>query len=179
MNPENILNFWYTEIDKKLWFKKDDEFDKLLRNNYLDLLHAASNNELYNWRTTIEGRLAEIILLDQFSRNIFRDQAAAFSNDKLALCLAQEAVAQNLDTDLKPSYRSFLYMPYMHSESLLIHEEALKLFSAPGLEDNYQFEQRHKEIIAQFGRYPHRNDILGRTSKPDEIEFLTKPGSSF
>lgn len=177
--PEEILNFWFVEIDKKLWFKKDDNFDQLLRDRYLGLFIAATNNELYNWRVTIEGRLAEIIVLDQFSRNIFRDQAEAFANDNLALCLAQETVAQGLDIDLELSQRAFLYMPYMHSESLLIHEKAQALFNVPGLEDNYRFEQRHKEIIEQFGRYPHRNRILDRISTPDEIEFLSKPGSSF
>lgn len=179
MKYQVIIDFWFNEIDKKLWFKKDPEFDQLIRDRFADVYNSAKTNELFSWRENIQGRLAEIIVLDQFSRNLFRDSAKAFSCDHLSLCLAQEAVAQKLDSELSNTEKSFLYMPYMHSESLLIHEQAVKLFSAKGLDNNLQFELRHKEIIEKFSRYPHRNAILGRESTAEEIEFLTQPGSSF
>ena len=123
--------------------------------------------------------LAEIIVLDQFSRNIFRDQAEAFSQDSLALALSQEAVACNAPAALDTEQRSFLYMPYMHSESPLVHQQAVQLFSEEGMENSYDFEIRHKEIIDRFGRYPHRNVVLGRQSTQAELDFLKQPGSSF
>ena len=103
----------------------------------------------------------------------------SFAADSMALVLAQEAVALDLARQLVPEQRSFLYMPYMHSESLLIHDEAMRLFAEPGMENNYDFEVKHRDIIARFGRYPHRNAILGRTSTPEEEAFLRQPGSSF
>lgn len=117
--------------------------------------------------------------MDQFSRNLYRDQAQAFAQDSMALALAQEAITQQLDAQLSPEQRSFLYMPFMHSESKLIHEFALKLFQKLGNEINLSFEKKHKVIIDQFGRYPHRNAILGRQSTPEELEFLTQPNSHF
>ena len=176
---EEVIEFWFSEIKKESWFKKDEAFDQLLSSRFGALLQSASQSELYTWRTTAEGRLAEIIVLDQFSRNIFRDTPKAFSNDPLALGLAQEAVALQLDHELTPDKRSFLYMPYMHSESLLVHDQAVDLFTRLGNERTLDYEMRHREIIETYGRYPHRNRILGRLSTIDEIEFLTKPGSSF
>ncbi|EAO7613966.1 DUF924 domain-containing protein, partial [Salmonella enterica] len=131
------------------------------------------------WRKTAEGRLAEIIVLDQFSRNLFRDSPQAFAQDSLALALAQEAISLNLDQQLSPEQRAFLYMPFMHSESKLIHEFALKLFQRLGNPTNLEFEKKHKVIIDRFGRYPHRNQILGRESTDEELTFLTQPDSSF
>ena len=123
--------------------------------------------------------LAEIIILDQFSRNIYRDSPRAFAYDTLALVLAQEAIRRKFDDELKVKQRAFLYMPFVHSESAELHEIALFLFDKPGLEDNFNYEIRHKEIIDRFGRYPHRNEILGRKSTAEELEFLAQPGSSF
>jgi uncharacterized protein (DUF924 family) len=125
------------------------------------------------------ARLAEIIVLDQFSRNMYRDTPQSFAYDVIALVLAQEAVAQGAHRELALPKRSFVLMPYMHSESLLVHEQAMQLFDQPGLEDDLDFERRHKSIIERFGRYPHRNAILGRTSTAEELEFLKQPGSSF
>lgn len=176
---KDVLQFWFEEIDKRLWFRKSDEFDQMLSERFGDLYQSAKSNELFEWRKNAEGRLAEIILLDQFSRNLHRDSPLAFATDGLSLCLAQEAVQQQLDKKLSNAQRAFLYMPYMHSESLIIHEEAMKLFSAEGLENNLKFEIRHKNIIEQFGRYPHRNRVLGRESTKEEIKFLTQPGSPF
>jgi len=174
-----IIRFWFEEIDPAKWWKKDDGFDALLVERFAEVHARASRCELFDWRKEPLGRLAEIIVLDQFSRNMFRDSALAFANDALSLALAQQAVAAGADQSLSPVQRSFLYMPYMHSESLLIHEVAAELFSGNGMENNLDFELRHKRIIEKFGRYPHRNELLGRESTAEEIEFLTKPGSSF
>lgn len=175
----DIINFWFTEIDPKLWFKKDQEFDQLIRDRYGNLHHLATQAELFSWRTSPEGRLAEVIVLDQFSRNLYRDSPVAFASDPLALVLAQETVSLGLDLQLEPEKRTFLYMPYMHSESLLIHDQAVRLFTALGRESNLDYENRHRAIIEKFGRYPHRNKVLGRQSTVPEYEFLTQPGSSF
>ena len=119
-------------------------------------------------------------MLDQFSRNIFRDTPCAFATDALALALAQCAVAAGVDRQLtKPAEKAFLYLPYMHSESPVIHQQAVKLFAQPGLEYNYEFELKHRAIIDRFGRYPHRNAVLGRTSTAAELAFLQEPDSSF
>ena len=174
-----IIHFWFEEIDPAQWWKKDDSFDALLLERFSDVHTRATRCELFDWRKEPLGRLAEIIVLDQFSRNMFRDSALAFAHDSLSLALAQEAVAARADEPLSPVQRSFLYMPYMHSESLAIHEIAVDLFRKNGIESNLEFEFRHKKIIEQFGRYPHRNKLLGRESTPDEILFLTQPGSSF
>lgn len=179
MDWQQVIEFWFDEIDPKQHWIKDTSFDQLIADRFGTIHAAAAQGELFQWREHDQGRLAEIIVLDQFSRNIFRDQADAFSCDAQALVLAQEAIANGADQRLAASMRTFLYMPFMHSESLLIHEQAVKLFQQSGLEDNYQFELKHKEIIDRFGRYPHRNEILGRTSSPEELVFLTQPGSSF
>lgn len=174
-----ILDFWFDEIEPAQWWKSDPAFDAVVRERFGDLHRAAILDELYPWRADAEGRLAEIIVLDQFSRNIHRGTAAAFAADPMALALAQEAVASRYDKSLPTQQRLFLYMPYMHSESALIHDVALTLFRELGLENNLDFEVRHKAIIDRFGRYPHRNAILGRTSTAEELRFLEKPGSSF
>ncbi len=179
MQAAEIISFWFEEIPTESWFKKDFDFDQLLRQKFLHIHEAATAGELYIWRTTSLGRLAEIIVLDQFSRNIFRDSASAFAWDAQALVLAQEAVAAQALDELESSQQAFLIMPYMHSESKIIHEQAINLFSRPGLEFNLDFEKRHKVIIDRFGRYPHRNAILGRQSTAEEEEFLQLPGSAF
>ncbi len=176
---DDILTFWFDETEQSNWFKKDPDFDELIKKRFSSTLAAAKACELSDWRQCTEGRLAEIIVLDQFSRNIFRDHAHAFAADALALALAQVAVANNEHLALQGSKRAFLLMPYMHSESAYIHARALPLFDAPGLESNYRFEQHHKSIIDRFGRYPHRNAILGRESTAEELAFLEQPGSSF
>jgi uncharacterized protein (DUF924 family) len=179
ITPEDILHFWFHEAGPQAWWKKSDRFDALIKRKFLDLHRAAHNGELWSWRQRDRGRLAEIIVLDQFSRNMFRDQAQAFASDALALALAQEAVLQKVGAQWPVERQMFLYMPYMHSESPVVHEQAFELFDRPGLEDNFDFELRHKAIIDRFGRYPHRNAVLGRQSTPEEIAFLKEPGSSF
>lgn len=177
--PNTILNFWFEEIEPKQWWEKDTEFDALIKQRFENVLAQAIAGELYHWRATPEGRLAEIIVLDQFSRNIYRNTPQSFAADPIALVLAQEAVALNSDSELKAKQMPFLLMPYMHSESLKIHEIAIRLFNRKAAQGNLEFERRHKAIIEQFGRYPHRNIILGRTSTEAELTFLTQPGSSF
>ena len=174
-----VLSFWFEEITPKQWWAKSNEFDILIDSRFGATLAAAKRCELYEWRKTADGRLAEIIVLDQFSRNIYRDHADAFASDALALALAQSAVATGADQQLNPERRAFLYLPYMHSESPAIHAVAVSLFCAPGLESNADFELRHKSIIDRFGRYPHRNAMLGRASTLEEVEFLKTAGSSF
>ncbi|MGJ8668034.1 MAG: DUF924 family protein [Oceanococcus sp.] len=175
----DILHFWFEELSTQQWWVKDVELDKTIAERF-GLVHAAAVAcELFAWRASAQGRLAEIIVLDQFSRNIYRNHAKSFAQDALALALAQEAVAQGDDLKLSSQQRAFLYMPYMHSESEIIHRTAVALFSKPGMEGNLDFELRHKAIIDRFGRYPHRNSILGRESSVEEHAFLQQPGSSF
>lgn len=178
-DPQTLLNFWFGEIRPAQWFRKDPDFDRLLERRFGELQRAACACELHHWRATAQGRLAEILLLDQISRNLYRDTARAYAADAQALTLAQEAVAAGADLALAPEQRSFLYMPYMHSESRYIHSLALELFRGDGLAESLKHERRHKAIIDRFGRYPHRNAILGRDSSAEELEFLTQPGSSF
>ncbi len=175
----DVLNFWFEELTPAQWWAKSPALDSLIEARFGALHEAALRCELYAWRRSHEGRLAEVIVLDQFSRNIYRGRREAFAADGQALALAQEAVAARSDHALPVERRAFLYLPYMHSESPLMHEIAVHLFSAPGLEDNLAFERRHKAVIDRFGRYPHRNAILGRVSTPAEVEFLTQPGSAF
>ncbi|NOI34322.1 hypothetical protein OAY_05890 [Vibrio cyclitrophicus ZF205] len=176
---QNVLEFWFDELTPKDWFTGGAEIDALIAFRFSELHKAAIQGELFEWRQTAEGRLAEIIVLDQFSRNLGRNSPDAFTADPMALVLAQEAVASGFDHQLNQQQKSFLYMPYMHSESLLMHEQAVLLFSQTGLENNLDFEFKHKVIIERFGRYPHRNEVLGRTSTPEEVEFLQQPDSSF
>ena len=179
MQPQSILHFWFTELTPKQHYAKDAALDEAIRSRFGDTLEAAARCELFAWRTTPEGRLAEVLVLDQLSRNVYRDTPRAFAQDALALALAQELLATGQDRSLPLVQRSFAYMPYMHSESALVHAQAVELFSQPGLEDTLRFELRHKEIIDRFGRYPHRNALLGRESSPEELAFLSEPGSGF
>jgi uncharacterized protein (DUF924 family) len=177
MNCEVVLDFWFTELDPKQWWVKDNALDELIKDRFLNLHKSAAACELYHWRSSSKGRLAEIIVLDQFSRNIFRDRPESFEQDQLALCLAQEAVRLEAGDELGESERAFLFMPYMHSESRLIHQIAVTLFK--DMPNSLDFELKHKKIIDRFGRYPHRNEILDRPSTAEELEFLKEPGSSF
>lgn len=174
-----VIDFWFSEIEPKQWWIKDPQFDLMIKDRFGALHLAATQGELASWRSSALGRLAEVIILDQFSRNIYRDDPRAFAFDGMALVLAQECLRQQQHLELTLEQRRFLYMPFMHSESLVIHETAEKLFTEPGLEGNLDFERQHKRIIERFGRYPHRNQILARTSTPEELLFLSEPGSSF
>lgn len=176
---QDVLNFWFRELEPTDWFKKNPQIDELIRERFTELLKRAARDELSDWRTTPEGRLAEIILLDQFSRNIHRDSKKAFENDALALRLAKELVALGLDRNFSSQMKAFAYLPFMHSENLEDHKLAQELFSQEGLEENLDFEKRHVRILETFGRYPHRNKVLGRKSTASEVEFLKRPDSHF
>lgn len=179
MNAGDVLSFWFEATDPKAWWATDAAFDEEIRLRFGALHAEACRGELFGWRATPQGRLAEIIVLDQFSRNLHRGSAAAFAQDLAALALAQEAVAAGAHRALEPVRRVFLLLPYMHSESRAIHATAEPLFREFTPPDNLDFELRHKAIVDRFGRYPHRNQALGRRSTPEEAEFLKQPGSSF
>lgn len=179
IGPQDILTFWFETLTPKQWWMKSSAIDTEIRQRFKETHDKAIKGELSAWRETPSGRLAEIIVLDQFSRNIYRDTPGSFAYDELSLALSEEAVALGVDKVLPPTQRAFLYMPYMHSESLSMHEKAIQLFSQEGLDTNLDFELKHKVIIERFGRYPHRNAILGRESNQEELAFLSEPDSSF
>ncbi len=177
--PDTVLAFWFDELQPAQWWRVDPALDAQIRERFGALHRAAGAGECWAWRDTPEGRLAEVIVLDQFSRNLHRGTPLAFAADPMALALAQEAVRAGADQPLPPPRRAFLYMPYMHSESAQVHVEAERLFRTGAPDDNYQAELKHRAIIDRFGRYPHRNAILGRASSDEEVAFLQTPGSSF
>lgn len=174
-----VIHFWFDEIEPKAWWKKDKNFDQLICDRFGELHESAGRGDLASWRETALGRLAEVLVLDQFSRNIYRGKPESFAFDGLARKLASEAIDENAQLSLSSKEKAFLYMPFMHSEQIEHHHLAMKLFSEPGLESNLEFEKRHKAIIDRFGRYPHRNNILERESTEEEKAFLSQPGSSF
>lgn len=176
---QEVLRFWFDEAGASRWWAVNSAFDGLVRERYAALHAQAVACELSAWRSEPLGRLAEVIVLDQFSRNLHRGTAQAFAADPLALALAQEAVAAGVDVQLSAVQRQFLYMPYMHSESRQIHAEAPGLFAQLGLAGSLEFELKHKAVIDRFGRYPHRNAQLDRPSTAEELQFLMQPGSSF
>ncbi len=176
---DEVIHFWFQKLTPKDWFKKDISLDEKIKENFLELLYRTIAGECAQWRDTAKGSLAQVIVLDQFSRNIFRDKKESFAQDPLALAIAQDAIKKKLDLELSITERAFLYMPFMHSESQVIHQKAVELFSLKGLESNLDFELKHKAIIDRFGRYPHRNHILNRESTHEELLFLQEKGSSF
>jgi len=176
---KEVMKFWFEELTPKQWFNSSDELDAKICDRFGMIHDAAAKGELESWRVTPEGSLAEIIVLDQFSRNIYRGKPGAFANNLGALVLAQEAIRKGFHIKVETFKRSFIYIPFMHSESLKVHKKAVRLFNEPGMEDSFDYEIKHKNIIERFGRFPHRNEILGRKSTAEEIEFLTQPGSSF
>lgn len=179
MTYDEVLGFWFEETAPKQWFSGDRHFDGLIRERFAPLLRQAAAAELHGWRDTARGRLAEIIVLDQFSRNIHRGTAQAFAQDGMALALAQEAVRGGALAQLGAVQCGFLLMPYMHSESRAIHVLAEQLFREHAPAGNHEYELRHKAIVDRFGRYPHRNEILGRATTAEEAQFLKQPGSRF
>lgn len=185
-----ILEFWFGTIDAEgnvapetqtRWWKKSSEFDARCREQFLVPLQAAANGELQAPKRPAQSVLAYIVLCDQLSRNIFRDTPRAFATDPLALAATLELIESGLLDMLRPVEKSFALMPLMHSEKPSIQELSIAHFSVLKEEgkDNLDFALRHKAIIDRFGRYPHRNAILGRESTPEEVEFLRQPGSSF
>ena len=176
---EQVLSFWFDRHEPEQWWTKDAAFDEAIRSEFGALHTSAAKGELHDWRDRPDGRLAEIIVLDQFSRNLYREDARAFACDGMALTLAQEAVRVRADQAVPLERRKFFYMPYEHSESPRIHEIAVTLFEALDDPETLKYEHQHKAIIDRFGRYPHRNEALGRASTEEEIAFLKTPNSSF
>jgi uncharacterized protein (DUF924 family) len=172
-----VFDFWFGELSDSYRWSQGKLLDPIIKTRFLHVHATAAIGELWEWRTSPEGRLAEIIVLDQFSRHLYRDTPEAFASDPVALVLAQESVRVGADIAVDEEKRQYFYMPFMHSESARIHESAAGLFIM--LPRSLKYAVRHREIIERFGRYPHRNAILGRISTPKEIEFLETPGSSF
>ncbi|OGG49424.1 hypothetical protein A2763_03810 [Candidatus Kaiserbacteria bacterium RIFCSPHIGHO2_01_FULL_54_36] len=173
MSWRPFIKFWFKECGPDQWFfKKRKAFDRLLRKRFLSLYGEVVRGEHADWRKSPKGRLAEIIIVDQLSRNMFRGTPAMFAYDALALALAQEAVRARADKRLTKWERVFMYLPFMHSESKKIQRESLRLFKSIGDKQNTWYARDHKRIVDRFGRYPHRNYILGRKSTPAEKKFM-------
>ncbi|MGK7932856.1 MAG: DUF924 family protein [Microcystaceae cyanobacterium] len=190
MKPSDILDFWFTPTHsdgfgkpQDYWFKKDPQFDQKVRSHFLSVYQTAADHQLDYWQETPESCLALIILLDQFPRNMFRDQAKAFATDFKALALAKIAITQSFDQQLLPVQRWFIYLPFEHSENLADQQTAVDLFltlkNYPDSQSTIEYADRHYQVIKTFGRFPHRNKILGRKNTPEEDIFLSQAGSSF
>ena len=176
---EEILNFWFKECKPEQWFKKNEDFDQMIENRFSIAIEDAIAGKLDNWEDTETGCLALIILLDQFTRNVFRDTPRAFAGDKRALALSQLCCDKDYLTNPDVHRRRFMLMPMMHSENLTVQDAALPLFKKYASGKDYEYAEKHRYFIARFGRFPHRNVILGRKSRNEELEFLKRPGSSF
>jgi uncharacterized protein (DUF924 family) len=177
MNYHDVLDFWFDQLTPEQHFLKNDSLDLKMVEKFIVIHSQAIAGELASWRDDPLGRLAEIILIDQFSRNIYRDDPKSYANDPLALVLSQEAIRAGIQNNFTSEQKLFLYMPFMHSESKLIHDQALRLFSEPGLEDSLPYEIDHKKIIDTFGRYPERNAVIGRINTPEENQYLMNKNS--
>lgn len=194
VNYQDILDFWFGQetdpeygTERSQWFTKNPDFDDQMRSLFLPHYNLAASGKLESWQAQPASCLALIILLDQFPRNAFRDTPQAFATDPLALAATNFALDRQFDQALLPVQRWFIYLPLEHDENLANQERSVQLFLAlkddpqnnPHNSDTYNYALRHRDIIAKFGRFPHRNAILGRKSTPAEIEFLQQPGSSF
>lgn len=175
----DVLRFWYEECTAEQWFKKDAAFDATIRDRFGDLHAVASAGGCDDWAETPEGSLALVLVLDQFSRNLYRDDPRAFAQDAKALDIARRALAAGHDQAYPAGQRYFYYLPYEHSEDLRDQEESVALFEKHGDAHTLDYAIAHRDIIARFGRFPHRNAVLGRESTAEEEEFLQTPGSSF
>jgi uncharacterized protein (DUF924 family) len=175
--PADVLAFW-REAGKDKWYTKNEAFDAEVRQRFLGLWQQAAAGELASWETTDDGALALVIVLDQFPRNMFRGDARTFSTDANALDVASRAIARGADKRIDPDLVEFLYMPFMHSERLADQERCIALFQNGGRPDNVKFAEIHADIIRRFGRFPHRNEVLGRTTTAEERAFLDGGGFS-
>ncbi|MBD1809673.1 DUF924 domain-containing protein [Microcoleus sp. FACHB-SPT15] len=190
LQAEAILEFWFGKPDeadygksRKVWFTKNPEFDDEVRSRFLNVHNQAAAGKLNDWNATPQGCLALIILLDQFPRNMFRGQPQAFATDPQALAYARHAVTQGFDKELPKLQRWFVYLPFEHSENLADQHRCVELCEQlgdePEMREAVDYAYRHLRVIERFGRFPHRNRILGRETTPEEAEFLKQPGSSF
>src|SRR5579862_5307814 len=175
----DILKFWFDDHGPDDWFGGKPEFDAEIAAEYSETHAALARGEGWDWRTAPAGRLAEIIVLDQFSRQLFRNDRRGFACDGTALALAQEAVGGGHHNFLPPNRRVFVLMPFMHAESAIVQADSVRLFTALGIEGNLKFAQAHADIIRRFGRFPRRNAALGRVSTPEEAAYLASGKATF
>lgn len=192
-HPNEILEFWFGTLDpahisyasgRKIWFGKNAEFDNAIRQQFLATYQQAINHQLDDWAETPFGALALVLVLDQFPRNMFRHTPQAFASDAQAQQVAKRAIARGFDQALHPVQRIFMYLPLEHSEALTDQQQSVELFSTLSTSyaevmDTLDYAHRHRAVIEQFGRFPHRNAALSRESTVAELEFLKQPGSSF
>ena len=175
-NAEDVIRFWFIEHGMDDWFGGKPEFDAELAAKFAETHGRVAKGEAWGWRGTPRGRLAEVIVLDQFSRQLHRGEAAAFAQDKMALVLAQEVLAQGLDKDMTFFERMFILLPFMHAESAVIQAESMRLHEELRDEKALDFATKHRDCIARFGRYPFRNKALGRQSTPEEVAYMEEVG---
>jgi uncharacterized protein (DUF924 family) len=187
---QQILDFWFGAPDsptrgraREEWFKKSADFDAEIRQRFLRIYQRAAAGGYAHWGAEAHSALALLIALDQFPRNMFRNDPRAFATDAQALGIASVAVEQGLDQQLPTLQRQFIYLPFEHAEDLAAQQQSLRLFKSlshdPQSQTAIDYAQRHYDVIARFGRFPHRNAVLQRVSTPEEIDFLKQPGSSF
>ena len=177
--PQNILHFWFVETSPEFWFKKDDDFDALLESRFGKAVREALAGRLDHWANDADGCLALILLLDQFTRNIFRNSARAFSGDEMALALSLRCVERQYLEPGQAVRCQFMLMPMMHSEDIDVQDASLPLFETYTSKITHNYALKHRNTISRFGRFPHRNGLLGRPSSAEEKMFLTESGSSF
>jgi len=170
--PEDILDFWFTEPVNQHWFNSTPQLDELIRDRYQSLWEQASRGELDDWKQSAQGCLALVIILDQFPLNMFRGVARSFATEQQAVSITKYALEQGLDQQLPTDQLAFLYMPLMHSESLADQDQSMACYESAGLPYNLEFARHHREIVRRFGRFPHRNQALGRESTPEELGWL-------
>ncbi|MEN8176525.1 MAG: DUF924 family protein [Pseudomonadota bacterium] len=175
MQPKEVLDFWFSDDHRKLWFRATPAFDALIRERFHSAWRDARDGRFADWQEDAEGALALVILLDQFPLNMFRDQPESFATEAAARRVADEAIRHGFDQCLDDRGKAFLYLPFMHSESLDDQDRSVALFGAAGLKENLRWAEHHRDIVHRFGRFPHRNLILGRPSTPEETEWLASP----
>lgn len=172
-SADDVIRFWFTEHGQDDWFGGKPEFDAAIAERFGKIHAYVSRGEAWAWRQTAEGRLAEVIVLDQFSRQLLRGEGRAFAQDSMALVLAQEAIAAGADQAVDAIKRAFFYLPFMHAEALVIQDEGMRLYQALGDAAQLDFMRKHREVIARFGRFPFRNTALGRASTADELAYMS------
>ncbi|CDZ46363.1 DUF924 family protein [Neorhizobium galegae] len=177
--PDEVFAFWFRELTRKDWFEKNEALDEAMRRHFAATHLSLARGELDAWRTSPENRLAAVIVLDQLSRNLYRGTPLAFATDWLALREARLAIEAGADMAVLPEQRSFFYLPFEHSEVLADQDRSVELFALLGDADYLDYAERHRLVIREFGRFPHRNALLGRESTAAELEYLAKPGAGF
>lgn len=174
-SPQDVLAFW-REAGPDKWFAKDEAFDRACRDRFMTTYQAAARGDLNEWELSPEGALAVVLLLDQFPRNMFRGTRDVYKTDPAALLAADRAIERGYDMRVDPALRRFFYLPFMHSESLRHQERSVALNEALGDPDSIKWARHHRDVIARFGRFPHRNGILGRETTAEEAAFLEEDG---